>query len=378
MTAARDFSQLAALLAGHVEAAPAKQKPVVANARKPANDNKPARPLLAWPAFERLAYRGDVARLYALRHWRDMCFPRDMDIQQEDEAQDDVEVNIKIRPTEAQLLGAVGWTVIDRERWSHTRKMVNVYMKSTDEQPLYRTKIVGKKSGAIHHALDARIGDLIFTDGELVQWGTTSKGKARRPSERRGDEKGGAVAGRTDSEVRSYLGLKGAVSPLTAQPYMKPCHAELRDRCQPSEEAAAARKVLEDLGVDGTVAFERLPFPATRCEDGYVFGPQWVGGVKQPKPTASEPAGKEPEFVRHIETVDYVQSLRLRLGKHAKVLDLAITDTPAVDIGIAVGLAPAYAAKQGAKLIDDAIDKLIEIDETARGDFGEILKKLAA
>ena len=369
MTAARDFSQLAALLAGHTTA-PAKAKPTVAKARKPANDNKPARPLLPWPAFERLAYRGDVARLYALRHWRDMCFPQGIDIPYVDEPQDDPEVNIEIRPTEAELLGAVGWTVVDRERWPRTREVVNVYMRSTDEQPLFRTLRTG--------TLEATIGDLTFRNGELTQWGMTAKGKALRPYERRRGEKGGSVTGRTDSEVRSYLGLKGAVSPLTGQPYMKPCRAEQRDKCQPSGEAAAARKVLETLGVDGTVAFDKLPFPATRCEDGYVFGPQWVGGVKQPKPTASEPAGKEPEFVRHVETVDYVQSLRLRLGKHAKVLDLAITDTPAVDIGIAIGLAPAYAAKQGAKLIDDAIDNLIEIDETARGDFGEIPKKLAA
>jgi len=369
MTAARDFSELAALLAGHTSA-PAKPKPVAAKARKPANDNKPARPLLAWPAFERLAHRGDVARLYALRHWRDMCFPRDMDIPYNDEPQDDVEVNIEIRPTEAELLGAVGRKVTGRERWPHTREMANTYDDAPEPALQFRTLRTG--------TIEATVGDLTFRNGELTQWGTTAKGRPLRPDERRRGEKGGAAGGRTDGEVRSYLELKGALSPLTAQPYIKPCHAELRDRCKPSDEAAVGRKFLEALGVDGTVAFEQLPFPATRCEDGYVFGPQWVGGVKQPKPTASEPAGKEPEFVRHIETVDYVESLRLRLGKHAAVLDLAITDTPAADIGVALGLAPAYAAKQGAKLIDDAIDKLIEIDETARGDFGETPKKLAA
>jgi hypothetical protein len=126
------------------------------------------------------------------------------------------------------------------------------------------------------------------------------------------------------------------------------------------------------------VPFEELPFPAIRCADGLIGGAQWVGGVKQPKPTASEPAGREFNFVSQFETVDYVRYLQERLGKHAPVLNMAITDTSAAQIGIAMGLAPAYAAKRGVTLIDEAIDKLIEIDETARCDFGVDAEKVAA
>ncbi|WP_156392889.1 hypothetical protein [Rhizobium sp. Root1220] len=42
---------------------------------------------------------------------------------------------------------------------------------------------------------------------------------------------------------------------------------------------------------------------------------------------------------------------------------MATTDTSAKDIGIALGLAPAYGEKRGPSLIDAAIDALIDADE---------------
>lgn len=364
----RDLSQLSALLAGHSKPVKVVQAPV-AKLVAPANDNKPPRERLAWPAFERLAYRGDHARLFALRHWRDLCFPRDMEIH-EDDQQYEPEVTIEIRPSEAELLSAVGRKVTGRERWNHTGEMANTY----DDAPAPTIKYNKLQNSAF----EASIGNLTFRDGELKQWGTTANGRPLRPDERRRGAKGGSKPERTDRDIWSYIRLKGAVSPLAAQPYSKPCFAQLRDRCTPSAEAASARQLLEDFGIDGSVPFDKLPFPAVRCSDGLVSGPQWVGGVKQPKPTVSEPAGTEPEFVRHVETVNYVDRLRLKLGDHARVLDLAISDATAVEIGVAMGLAPAYAAKRGATLVEYAIDKLIEIDETARGDFMGIARKIAA
>ncbi|MBX5293038.1 hypothetical protein HJB96_08795 [Rhizobium sp. NLR15a] len=371
MTKARDFSQLATLLAEHT-AAPAKAaKSTVVKARQPANDNKPAPYVLAWPALERLAHRGDKARLFALRHWRDLCFPRDVEIPDEAEHYEP-EVAIEIRPSETELLGAVGWKVVDRERWAFTGEMVNVYEAAEEVAPKYRTSRNG--------ALEARVGDLLFRDGDLKQWGSTRKGAALQPVERsRGIKGGGTKQGRTETVIWSYIKLKGAVSPLTATPYSKPLSAEsaIGDCFTPPTEVVNARKLLTDLGVDGAVPFHALPFPATRCPDGLVAGQQWVGGVKQPKPTASEPAGREPDFVRQVETMDYVDHLRGRLGKHANVLDLAISDASAAEVGIAMGLAPAYAAKRGATLIDEAIDALIDIDETSRGDFAISSAKIA-
>ncbi|PCD66799.1 hypothetical protein [Rhizobium phaseoli] len=371
MTKARDFSQLATMLAEHASSPAEQPKPTIAKVRQPANDNKPARPLLAWPTFERLAHRGDVVRAFALRHWRDLCFPREMEIPDQEE-QYEPECAIEIRPSEAELLGAVGRKVTGRARWDHTGEMANTY----DDEPAPLIRYTTTRNGS----LDASIGDLTFRNGELKQWGTTAKGRALRPDERRRGEKGGSKAERSESGILSYLELTGAISPFTAEPYLKPLSAEpaVGDYFTPSPSAQKARKLLQDLGIDGSVPFEQLPFQASRCPVGHASGALYLGGIKMPKPTASEPAGREPEFVRHVETADYVDRLRFKLGDHAKVLDLAISNTVAAEIGIAMGLAPAYAAKRGAGLIDEAIDRLIEIDETARGDFGSVPQKAAA
>lgn len=375
MTKHRDLSELSALLAAHTTpVAPAPTKSKKARAITPANDNKPARELLAWPAFERLAHRRDYRRLYALRHWRDMVFPREIVIADDDQ-QYEPEHAIEIRPSEAELLAAVGRKVIGRERWYQTGEMANVYDDAPAPEIQYRTNRNG--------ALEANIGGLMFRDGELKQWGETNKGAVLQPGERRRGAKGGGVKpGRTETAIWDYIRLKGAVSPLTAEPYSRPLSTEpaIGDCYAPSAEVAEARHLLKDLGVDGSVAFEALPIPATRCPDGLVPGHQWIGGVKKPKPLGeiSTAAGREPEFVRQVESLSYVDLLRRRLGKHAAVLDLAISDATAKEIGVAAGHAPAYAEKVGPTLIDAAIDVLIELDETARGKVTQTEEKIAA
>lgn len=375
MTASnRDLANLSELLAA--ASAPARiLKPAKARTPKPANDNKAAPEVLAWPTLERLAYRGDSARLFALRHWRNMCFPQSVVITEEGEYEP--EVSIEVRPSEAELLRAVGWTVSGRERWHFTGELVNIYDDIAPPSTEYQVQRNG--------ALEARIGELVFRDGELRQWGRTKRGRALRPDERRRGVKGGATAAeRPVSAVLSYLRLTGATSPLAAKPYAKAISKTpaLGDFYVPlpREEpgvtdkvgrfgVAEARQVLEDLGVDGSVPFDRLRFAATRGPDAIAAGSGWIGGLKQPKPTASEPAGREPEFVRHIEAANYLDHLRRELGEDARILDLAITDASASDIGVAMGLSRSYAEKRGAMLIEAAIDALIKLDETARGDF---------
>ncbi|MBY3386390.1 hypothetical protein [Rhizobium laguerreae] len=379
----RDLSQLSALLATHT--APVAAKPKKARAITPANDNKPARAVLAWPAFERLAHRGDHARLFALRHWRNMVFPgSEVETREEDNL--DPEVTIEIRPSEAELLGAIGWEVVNRERWHETGDMVNIYQS----KPSTETRQKNKNGGT-----DTALGALIFRDGRLVQWGMTKKGFALKPVERPRAAKGGNNSSRSESAIWAYIRLLGATSPLTAKPYEKPLSAEpvIGDMYSPLPREAPsakdkpgrfgvveARELLREFGVDGSVPFDRLPVSATRCPDGLLAGEQWIGGVKKPKPIGeiSSAAGHEPEFVRQVETVSYVDHLRRRLREHAKVLDMSIADTPAKEIGIAMGLAPAYAEKRGPMLIDAAIDALIDADETARAQFTPAEEKIAA
>ncbi|MGJ7040518.1 hypothetical protein [Shinella sp. BE166] len=388
MPSNRDFSQLSDLLA-KAAAAPAKPEtkaqPVRKSAPVPANDNKVA-DVLAWPTLERLAHRRDEARVYALRHWRNMCYPGSEFVPAVDEDETE-ELEMEIRPSEAELLGAIGWRVIGKERWAHTGKVVNIYA-ANDATPVSKRNRLG--------GTDTQIGDLVFRDGNLIKWGETKKGAGLRPVDRPRGVKGGASPGRTEAAIWSYIKLPAAgASPMAAKPYRTPLSAERAiGDCYsplPREEPNAkdrhgrfgveeARAILQELGVDGSVAFDQLPVSATLCPDALVAGPQWVGGIKKPKPLGeiSQAAGGEPEVVRRIETLDYITHLRRLLGEHAKVLDMAITDASAKKIGIEMNKAPAYAERAGPILIDAAIDALIAIDETARTKVAPELEKIAA
>lgn len=381
----RDLSQLSALLAARTRPTSARGEQTIKTIT-PANDNRPAREQLAWPALERLAYRGDHRRLFALRHWKNMVFPGS-EIEVPEENNLDPETTIEVRPSEAELLAAVGWKAIGKERWHFTNEIVNVY-ETKDCTPTHHKNN--------NDGVDTRIGDLLFRDGRLIEWGRTGKGNSLRPVERPRGIKGGSNPARSDSAIWRYLKMPGAVaSPLTAKPYSKPLSGEpaIGDFYSPLPREAPSTKdrhgrfgvnegraMLQEIGVDGSVPFERLPIPATRCADGLVSGPQWVGGVKKPKPTGeiSAAAGREPEFVRQVEILDYVNHLRRHLGRHALVLDMAITDATAKEIGVAMGQGPAYAEKRGPSLIDAAIDALINLDDTARVEFAPPEEKIAA
>lgn len=367
----RDLSNLSALLAAAASSAPAptKQKKP---APVPANDNKIA-DVLAWPTLERLAHRGDDARVFALRHWRNLLYPGSGYIPPEPTADDTDEPDIEVRPSEAELLRAVGWTVTGRERWEHTGKLVNTYRPADLEPTASRNR---------NGAVDARLGDLLFRDGALVEWGKTKKGRALRPVERARGVKGAAPKGRTEAAVWSYLRAPATTSsPFTTTSLRRSFSGEraIPDMYKPLPGVEEARDVLREYRVDGSVPFEELPVPATQCADGLVAGPQW-GGVKKPKPLGeiSAAAGREPEVVRLIENGPYLAHLRRVLGDHAKVLDMAISDVSAKKIGIEMGKGQAYAEKAGPILIDAAIDALIAADETARLLVEQKPKKIAA
>ncbi len=370
----RDFSNLSALLAAAASPAttttpvPAKKpRPV------PANDNK-APDVLAWPTLARLAHRGDESRVFALRHWRNLLHPGTGYMPPEPTEDDTDESEIEVRPSEAELLRAVGWTVNGVERWEHTGRIVNTYAAAQIEPTINR-----HRNGAV----DIELGDLVFRDGEMIEWGRTRKGRALRPVERARGVKGREQPGRPEAAIRAYLRAPATTpSPFTAVSLRRPCSAAtaITDMYDPLPGVEEAREVLREHRVDGSVPFQELPVPATQCPDGLVAGPQWVGGVKKPKPLGeiSAAAGREPEVVRQIEIGDYLRHLRRLLGDHAKVLDLAITDASAKEIGIAMGRAPAYAEKAGPHMIDAAVDALIAFDDTARTEIAPIGEKIAA
>lgn len=383
MTLNKDLSRLSELLASASQ--PTEKKRPAAKTITPANDNKSAAVRLAWPTLERLAHRGDERRVHALRHWRNVNFPEAVQTSQPDSDSNDVEARAEIRPSEGELLAAVGWAVTGQERWPDTGKKMNTYEKVEAIPHTSRNRNGGS---------DTQLGGLLFRDGKLIVWGRTAKGRPLKPVERPGGPKGGVSSERTAAAVWSYLALQGAVSPLKADGYCKPFSNEPAIACSidplPREEpngkdkagrfgVEEGRALLQALGVDGSVPFDQLPAVATRGPDALVLG-SFVGGVKKPKPLGeiSAAAGGEPATLREAEGQLFVEFLRQHLGKHAKVLDLAIGDATAKEIGVAMGQGPAYAEKRGPALIDAAIDALIALDETARLEVGDPPQKLAA
>lgn len=380
----RDLSNLAALLA----AAPTAPKPVTAPVKKKAppaaaNDNELA-PQLAWPALERLAHRGDAARAFALRHWKNLCYPGSGYFPEP--IDDNEPETIEIRPSEAELLRAVGWTVTGEERWQQTGKLVPTYEPAEAQSVSTRNRNGGT---------DTRVGALLFRDGKLIEWGVTAKGRPLKPVERPRAAKRGPPTERSEAAIWAYLRISVTQSPMEAKSYTRPFsgepvimgHYDPLPREEPNAKdrrgrfgVEEARAVLRQHGVDGAVPFKDLPARATMCADALVPGGQWVGGVKMPKPLGeiSAAAGPEPTMVRLMETADHLYQLRRLLREHAKVLDLAITNATAREIGIALGKAPAYAEKAGPLLIDAALDALLAIDETARTTIALPAEKLAA
>jgi hypothetical protein len=378
----RDLSKLSELLAAAMPAKPTKpqRRPPVA-----ANDNKPVSAVLAWPALERLAHRGDMARAFALRHWKNLVQPGSL-IESTPDIDDAAEKQIEVRPSEAETLRAIGWTVTGEERWPDTGRIVKTY-EPNDATPVSTRNRLG--------GTDTRLGNLLFRDGKLIQWGVTAKGASLKPIERPRGMKGGQTSERTEAAIWAYLRTNDVDSPFSATSLRRPFSGEkaIADcydplpREEPSHKdrhgrfgVEEARVLLREHGVDGSIPFEDLPLPATRGPDALVAGPQWVGGVKKPKPLGeiSAAAGREPDVVRLVETRSHLDNLRHLLGDHAKVLDMAITNATAREIGMAMSRAPAYAEKVGPLLIDAAIDALLAIDETARTDIQAEDQKIAA
>lgn len=142
-----------------------------------------------------------------------------------------------------------------------------------------------------------RIGDLVFRNGKLVQYGRTERGVALKPIERLGEPKGS----RKPPPTRDFRFLVRTDAPM-------------------------ARKV--DFLAGDTHSTGRSGAPL-EC-----FA--------------------EAEQARKAED----QSLRMALGAHAEILDLAITDATAREIGESRGYGGKHAERRGIFLVNEAFAAL--------------------
>src|SRR5690606_18184970 len=142
---------------------------------------------------------GDETRVFALRHWRNLLYPGSGYIAPEPTEDDRDEAQVEVRPSEAELLRAVGWTVTGSERWEHTGKIVNTYASPDTSAAIKR-----HRNGAV----DIELGALVFRGGELIEWSRTRRGRALRPVERTRGVKGSAPKGRTEAAIWSYIRIR--------------------------------------------------------------------------------------------------------------------------------------------------------------------------
>ncbi|MFD1985905.1 hypothetical protein ACFSOZ_26005 [Mesorhizobium newzealandense] len=364
-----------------------------AEGRIAANDNGRVCQVLAWPTLERLAHKHGKSRVDALRFWRDLTLPAGALVGTVGDDDTNPEFGLEIRPTEPALLDAIGWRVVGRERWHHTGKLVRTYERSDAEPKIVPEDKEAKPPTAKH----IRLGALRFKGNELTEWRRTAQGMPLSPIER--SARGmGASPSRSEGQIWAYLKDKPTTqSPMTAAPLMRqpiippsdpgavdPLTAAWKATIAAKKTPAAARAA--DMLAEALKNTSMMP-PVTRCPDGLVPGKQWVGGVPHCRNDApgsvTGPWEAKSKAEQEMSRLAEETRLRAALADTATILDLAITDATARDIGIARGYTEASAEKYGASVIDLALDMLMKVADlpqsrVAANDNHKQAEKIAA
>lgn len=173
-----------------------------------------------------------------------------------------------------------------------------------------------------------------FDGGMLVSY-TNDAGRPQRPALKATKPRGGKRPHRPDPA--GYLALPGAVaSPLAATGLQRPLSGEpaLAPMFDPQAGTQEARAILKELGIDGSVSFDRLPFPAKKLADGIAKNARFIGGMSGRCQTAShgtignwEPAeplsGVSAQVVEEVANRGTLASIGIKLGYRGGYADRA-------------------------------------------------------
>ncbi|TWB19501.1 hypothetical protein FBZ99_101270 [Rhizobium sp. ERR 1071] len=168
------------------------------------------------------------------------------------------------------------------------------------------------------------LGSLKFRNGELLEWGETKKGHKLRPVDRVSTVRSDKAPARDNDR---YLKTKPTTrSPLEAMPLPRNISSRpvLPPMLDPLPGRTEARRLLQSFGVDGSVPFEQLSFPATRCDDAIAKGAGFIGGVSNLKGNTSggaqaweapEPRkGEAAAVIEEVAARGTLKSIGLKLG----------------------------------------------------------------
>lgn len=278
--------------------APTSTKPVAANDNRPRKQPEPkyrgTLPALRWLH----ANHPEAATAMALAI--DALEPSREDADAIDSVQD-------IQPSIGELLNAATESKTeDGERSWHKA--------SVERHP-------AENGGSVVH-----LGALRFRRGEMIEFGRTKKGRKLQPRDRlvSKDDKVASPARNT----KAYVALRPTTpSPLHADPLPRnmsglPALAPMYD---PQPGVEANRAVLRSFGVDGSVAFDDLPFPATMCPPAIAKGAEFLGGVVGLSGTSSsgavdpfdapeKPRGEAWQIVEEVAAGETLQGIGVRMG----------------------------------------------------------------
>ncbi|RVG43597.1 hypothetical protein [Sinorhizobium meliloti] len=197
------------------------------------------------------------------------------------------------------------------------------------------------------------LGSLKFRDGRLVEWAVTKKGHKLRPVDR---VKAGGSSNSSHRSPKRYLETKPTTpSPMDASPLPRNVSDRpvLPPMLDPQADVEANRALLRSLGVDGSVSFDELPAPATKCETAVAKGAGFLGGVSRPSGNSSSgaQAWEAPE---------------IRQGEVASVVEEVASRGTLKSIGLRLGYSEAYADRAGKAALIDAAKTLAAANDNKK------------
>jgi hypothetical protein len=190
------------------------------------------------------------------------------------------------------------------------------------------------------------LGNLKFRDGVLVEWNVTKKGRRLGPVDRlrEGGTEKASVRNpgfylRTKARTKSPFEAHHYHRPISDLPALAPMYDPL-PRAKPSAQdkhgrfgVAEAREVLKSHGVDGSVTFSALPYPAQRCGTVVAKGASFIGGVSRLSGNSSSGAvswdvpektkGQIATIIEEVAAKGTLKSIGKRLGYSKEYADRA-------------------------------------------------------
>jgi hypothetical protein len=203
-----------------------------------------------------------------------------------------------------------------------------------------------------------QLGALRFERGALAEYGRTKKGRKLEPREMSRSRDAQPSPQRDPSR---YLAGKPATSPLHAEPYQRPISTAqaIPPMYDPQRGVEANRAELRAFGVDGSVAFADLPFPATMCPPAIAKGAEFLGGVVGLSGTSSSGAVNMGDLPPRQK------------GEVLRIVDAIASGATLKEIGERMGFNGGYKFRAAGEAIVDAAKVLIAANDNNR-------KKIAA